>query len=320
MADPTSALTFVDLQKYLAEFVGIANTSGSAIAVPSDALDLDMIKRTINEAIRMLIADAPRAGWRWQYPKGTVVLWPDASGTASGVYDGTSETTITASAAAFYNSMEGHDLTIGGTAYEIASYSSSTVVTVTGDATATDEAFTITATGAYTLPDDFSGQVYGEAIWTADTNEGVSPEWVGAEPILRDWETGVSDCMPRRIAYRPMASFGRRWELIGDGIPTSASTLEIQYLLHFDDLVEDSDKPPCGFEFDDLLLAACKSRWELNYETPGPLTQYYREIALPNAYKIASRQQPRRLGTMGDGEGLGFRQSIRRNDITGFTT
>jgi hypothetical protein len=63
MADPTLSMTFGDLIMRVAEFLGVADYSGGAAAVPTDAHDLDLCKRYVNDGYRKFINANPR----WQF-------------------------------------------------------------------------------------------------------------------------------------------------------------------------------------------------------------------------------------------------------------
>lgn len=100
--------------------------------------------------------------WLFLRPYATVTLWKTATGAASGAPVKDNGTSIVTSAEAmFYASMVGHSVafTTGGNSYVIASYTSATVVVVTGDASGEADAdvLTVTADGRYSIPSDFSG-------------------------------------------------------------------------------------------------------------------------------------------------------------------
>lgn len=119
--EPTSALSFRDLITEVAVNLGNASYGegdAQAADIPTDAHDLDLCQRVVNKAIRMLIADAPRNGWVWQYPIAEIDLWADV---ATSVIQGVSylyipkdnQTQLTAVTAAFFPTMEGHEIVIG---------------------------------------------------------------------------------------------------------------------------------------------------------------------------------------------------------------
>jgi hypothetical protein len=67
MADPTLSLTFNDLCIRVAEYLGIAYygaTGDEAAQLPTDAHDLDLVKRLVNDGYRRFMADNP-LGWNF---------------------------------------------------------------------------------------------------------------------------------------------------------------------------------------------------------------------------------------------------------------
>lgn len=64
MGEPTLSMTFQDLIISVAEFLGVADYSGGSAAVPSDAHDLDVCKRRVNEGWRRFCNSNPNWNWR----------------------------------------------------------------------------------------------------------------------------------------------------------------------------------------------------------------------------------------------------------------
>jgi hypothetical protein len=60
--DPTLALTFDDFRIRVAEYLGVADTSGGAAALPVDAGDLDLVSRLVNDGYRRFLRD-----YRWNF-------------------------------------------------------------------------------------------------------------------------------------------------------------------------------------------------------------------------------------------------------------
>lgn len=92
--------------------------------------------------------------WRHRIRKLDLGIWETETGTCTGAaYSGTT-TVLTANTGTFYASMVNHSIVITGVGtFAVASYTSATSITVTGDAsTASASAWTVTATGRYTLP------------------------------------------------------------------------------------------------------------------------------------------------------------------------
>lgn len=305
-SEPTAALTFDDLVLEAALFLSVAyyGADGTGVAqVPVNAYDLGECKRYVNNAIRMFIADAPKNGWRWARPTASIDLWPavavNAAVTATGVY--TSLTTITATAASFYPSMEGKTITVTDVGdLTIDSYTSSTVVTVAGNHPFVGKTFAIAADGNYTLPKTFGGQYTGPITYDANSNTGAVIEW-SSESIIRTHRepSTVETGYPFKAAVRRMVTPARRWELLTYPTPHELCTVEFPYDLYFDELTTGTEMHPAGYAFDEAVKAAVQATCEREgVGQIGPAMQYYRQIALPNAYNADGRSAPRRLGQM----------------------
>ena len=307
MAEPTSALTFQDLIITVARKAGTAYYGAGgdeAAQAPTDTFDLAEAKTFVNDGIRMLISDAPPDGWRWARPVASVDMWPDvavdATVTATGVY--TTVTTITATEATFYPSMEGKTIIVTGVgSYTIVSYTSSTVITIAGDNAFAGKTFSIANDGAYTLPQTFGGQYRGDIQYAAETGVSVSPTWT-AESYIRALraESTVQTDTPYLFAVRKM-SLARRWELVVYPEASGLETVEFPYDLHFDELSGLTDMHPAGYPFDEAVKAACLAVWERDGDDViAGLNDYYQNKALPNAFKINARSAPQRLGYCGN--------------------
>lgn len=311
MAEPTSVLTFAKLLIEVAEKLGVAfygANGDEAAQVPTNAHDLALCKKLVNNAIRMFVHDAPMPnGWRWLRPVGEVVLWGDVAENtsnkiATATYDGASVTTLVVPTAAFYPSMELHTITITGVGdFTVSEYVSATSVKVTGDASAgATKTWSMTADGNYTLPVTFGGQYLGGIQYAAGTNRGIGCEWVD-ESVIRQWRSNVQSQSgdPYLFAVRVMdtGSPRRRWELLAYNTPDETLTVEFPYMIHFDELVSNSEVHPAPFMHDETIKAACKATCEKEVERVlGVEWSYYREAALPNSYRVDAMSAPKRLG------------------------
>ena len=171
MSEPTLIQTYSEIHLEVAEELGYTRTASKW----SSAQALEITRRT-NDGYRNFLFSATSNGlphqWSFLEPLSEIIIWPTTTGTTVGapVYADPSST-ITATAAAFYPSMIGKNFTFdtSGTNYVIASVTSTTVIVVTGDASAEAAAdtYTITADGNYRLPDDF-GNVIGDFLILAD--------------------------------------------------------------------------------------------------------------------------------------------------------
>ena len=168
MAQPDITLTFASLKLHVArvKYGATTSTEYAALTAGQKAECADIA----NCGLLDFLSSHP---WSFLAPRTSFTLWATQSSTASGapVYDdGTS--TVTAETAMFYPSMVGKSVTFGATgkSYVIASYTSSTIVVVTGNASgeADEDAITVTADGDYLLPDDF-GQLLSPPVYEPDT-------------------------------------------------------------------------------------------------------------------------------------------------------
>lgn len=224
----------------------------------------------------------------------------------TGVYEPSTDTTlITASGAVFYDSMELKSIVVTDVdTLTIATYVSTTAVRVAGDHNWTgSKTFSITSDGDYTLPRTFGGEVSGEITYAADTSPTVTIAW-RHESVIRHLrevttsETGYSYL----AATRKMDDDGDRWELLTWPVPNSTYVVEFPYELYFNKLVGLTESHPCGHAHDEAIKAACFAVLERDGEDMiGDLMRYYREIALPDSFKIDGRQAPRNLGKMRSG-------------------
>ena len=313
MAEPTSALTFADLIIELARKMGTAfyGTAGDeSVQVPTDVHDLTEARRMVNSAIRMFVNDAPRTGWRWAKPIGSFPLWASipvnsANTVTFASYDPASDkTTITIATATFLSTMEEKTLTLTTTGDQtITDVVSTTSVKVSGELTSSinGETFSITADGNYTLPATFAGTVAGQITYAANSDRGVGIDW-GSESLIREFRQDTEQSGdPFVAAVRPKATVvgsRRRWELMMYPTPNSTITVEFPFELAFDKLVEFTESPPTPLAQDENLKAAVLAIGDKEGEgILGVDWSYYRETALPNAYRIDARSAPRFVGS-----------------------
>lgn len=324
VVDPTAAMTFGGLVIKVAIKLGVAyyGVAGNEVAqAPTDAHDLDQCEQHVNDGIRMFISDAPPNGWRWMRPTASLVLWPSvavsAAVTATGVYSAvTSLTTVTATAASFYPSMELKTIIFAETAgytWQINSYLSSTQITLSGNkAFADPRTFSIAADGNYTAPRTFGGQYTGPPTYEASSDAVSRIMWTSDPDIRRLREVGSLQLgTPTLLAVRRAATV-RRWEVMAFPVPSAVVTVEFPYDLYFDTLVNAADLQPAGYAFDQIVLTAAYAAMERDAEDVfAGLMKEYREVALVNAMKIDARSAPRNLGYVGDGQGRVSRYNFR---------
>ena len=312
MAEATSNLTFGDLILEAALEMGVAyyGSDGTEIAqVPVDTHDLAEAKRHVNNALRMVYHSAPAGGWRWQRPKIAVDVWPTVAEAATltisgGTHDvSNDETTLTASAATFYESMEGKSIVIDGVGtFTMKTYTSTTVMVVEGDASAASaDVFSITADGDYTMPSSFNGTFTGAITYAAATNQAIHLEWSDPSVIRQLREDVLDTNYPSLAAIRPRTNT-RRSELMVWPVPSTAAVLEFPAFVQFDLLTAVTDKPALPPGYDELLRAAVLYVIErdVHKQDRGQYKSYFFEAALPSAWELDKRAAPRRLGYFGN--------------------
>lgn len=311
-SEPTSALTFEDLIIEVAEKIGVPyyGTAGDGASIlPVNTHDLALCKKIVNNAIRMFIHDGPSPnGWRWLRPVADVDLWAtvatDATNPILTAVNTAGVTTLTVGTAAFFASMELHDIVITAVGtFNIKEYVSATSVKVTGDASAAHAAsktWSITADGNYTLPIGFGGQYLSGVSFAPNTNQGAGIDWTD-ENVIRQWradaesETGT----PYLLAVRVMdtGSPRRRWEMLAYPLPEQDYVVQFPYMLHFDELVTPTtDVHPAPFMHDETIKAACRAVGEKEVERAlGVEWDYYKNSALPASYRIDAMSAPKKL-------------------------
>lgn len=314
MAEPTSALTFSDLILEVAYKLGFAflGSDGTEVEqVPTDAHDLALCKRVVNDGIRMFMQDQPKNGWRWTRQILSLDTWQDISDAAANVVTlapytgGTDTTAITVTSAAFYASMELKTISFnsGASSFTITSYVSPTQIVVSGDAhLKVGQTFAITSSGNFTLPLTFNGQHMGEPSFAPGTNRGTHLQWCDESKIrvLRE-NTNNSTGIPYLIAVARMTTGTprHRWEAQFYRSPGTYLSVQFPYIVTFDKLVNLTDESPAPITFDEAILAACKAMAEKDVQdTLGMDWNYYQSTALPNAHKIDAMAAPRTLGRM----------------------
>lgn len=231
--------------------------------------------------------------WGWLHPIcDDFVLWPATTGITSGAPSYSADTglsTITATAAAFYDSMVGRAFSFdaSSTEYTIAGVTSTTVLTVSGDASGetSGDTYAIACTGDYLLPTDFGALIGGEITFVSST-QCFSPITETTEGnVRRKRALNISHTgIPTHAATRfrsPTDTAGQRQELSVYPIPDQAYTVEFPYEL-FINQMEHNNYPPGGQRFAKLWIDAALACAELSYQEGNPgvrMAAYERTLA-----------------------------------------
>ena len=270
----------------------------------------------------------PGTDFHWPGGQTFLVAVPAGAPTMTATYAaGPNITTITAAAGTFYPSSEGKTLFITDKAASVTllTYITDTTVTAAGDVTASwarAHTFNLSAMGIYALPQNFGGETAGEITYQAGSNRGVPINWIGELEIRRlreNWNSVSGN--PYYAAVRRNNTDSRRWDLFV--YPNTGGTyrVEFPFIIYFDKITNLTDMHVAGFAHDETVKWAARCQAEMQGEDAmAGSTKYYREIALPNSWKIDMRSASRRLGYNGNPRSTtvalrDFRQYFRRPTV-----
>lgn len=280
MSESTLQITFTELEAEIGRFLGYDRTVANWSA--AQVLDLTAIlKRGLRQfyfppRTRGQIArDEAVHRWSFLRPRASLDIWDDvieddAITVSTAVY-ASPVTTITASAACFYPSMEEKNMTFstGSGSYVIDQYVSSTVVKVTGNAAAeAGKIILISSGGIFTLPWDFGGMV-GDGRFVYDNAEnklsGIDLTTDAKINLLR--QSSVATGTPYCAAVIPISGAGtqgQRWAALFYPPPNDVMTLHYRYYVLADALVDSTAEYPYGsVPHSETILESCLSIAEL---------------------------------------------------------
>lgn len=317
MADPTIGLTFQDFILRVAEYLGVAyyGVDGSQAAqVPTNAHDLDLCKRVVNDGYRRFINSY--GNWNFLTPLISVTFSPSYSGTATGGSTTTVVDTTRTEATGFFNGMNIAVTASDGTV-QVASVTSWNASTHTFTFPAVANA--IVATNTYTvapsqcvagdasryyLPDGFYGSIL--TPWTYPPNFAR----IGIETInegrIRELVAGSGNTVgqPRLVAVRPLAADvttnGKRWEAIFWPAPNMQATVTCRARLYPNALVNLTDRHIAGFEHDDAIMACAVAEAERERDDRIGPRDANAQAAIGRSRDLDKQASPKRLGDYGD--------------------
>ena len=261
MAEPTSVLTYDDLILVVAEQLGVAyyGDAGDEIAqVPTDLYTLDKCKRYVLDGLRMLMADAPPSGWRWQRPIAQVDIWTNVglamptSSTGGNLATGVHAedvTTVTLASANFTSADEDKVLAVRGHGlFTIDAYVSATQVTLTSGTdyswagskavSVVDPTGAITATAAYSEETElttvtaservFYASTEGKTLYATDEEDGITLTTYSSDTIMTlagdsSWDGSKTFSVPNEGSYALPQTFGG--EYVGEITYAAGSNL-----------------------------------------------------------------------------------------------
>lgn len=295
MAESTSALKFDDLMAVTAERAGYGYRADQSAGLSAD--EETEIELYVAEGYRDFLLSYD---WSFTKPTATSVLWATTLSTTTMSVGGTGNKTITASAATFFATMIGHTIVSTNASYVIDGYTSSTVVTVTTDASADDtEAFQITADGSYRLPDDFGG-LMTDVYFQADEGRWVPLAGTGVAEVLELLQVSTSTGRPTVCAVEAITvsgTIGQRFDLLAWRIPDSDYTIRYQYQVLPDKLVA-SGYPYGGARYAETIKYACLAAMERGkfQLADGPFVGNYNRLL---ALSIKADRRGARISSLG---------------------
>ena len=267
MAESTLNLTFTEIRTEVGRYLGLDRTYANWTA--SDILDVTAcIKRGLRN-FYFPPRTEQNAAHRWNFlrPSAELIIWDDvitADAITATITYADPVSTVTASEATFYPSMVGKTLvTASGNSYVIAGYTSTTVCTVTGDASGdTGDIITIDSGDTFLLPWDYGG-MSGEGSFTyANAENKTAVITLTSEANIRKLrQSSVSTGTPYLACIMPKTTdgtAGQRWEAMFHNPPNDDFTLKYRYYVLPDALVLTTLEYPYGsVAHSETILESC---------------------------------------------------------------
>lgn len=294
MAESTLSLVKQDLSRSVAFYLNYGRKADSSEGLSTNqAANVDAARQAGER--KFLIEE----DWDFLAPELSITLWSAKSGTLTGVYNaGTGISTLTATTAKFFPTMIGRSIVIAtvGT-FTVVGYASSTVITVTGDATGAAKSFTMAA-GKYRMPDDFGGPAEDEMRYAPSSGWNQIIIFTTIEMIERRWQVTVQTQRPRQAAFLPVATpgtTGQRYDMYVEPIPDSDYPVTTRYEILADALA-DSIYPYGGLQHAECIRFACLAAAEEMFYEGQQSQRAAFAMALDKSKAINRRKKAQRLG------------------------
>lgn len=295
--ESSASLRFDDLTALVAERTGYGFRANQAAGLSAD--EETEVGLYVDEGQREFLLSYD---WSFMQPVATSVLWGTTTATTTMTVDGEGNRTVTTSVATFFPTMVGHKIVSTNGSYEIDGYLSSTVVTVTTDASAdTGLAFQITADGAYRLPDDFGGLI-GDVFFQSGEGRWTPLALTGVAELLELFQVSTGTGRPTVCAIESVnvsasGGIGQRFNLLSWRVSDTDYTIRYQYQV-LPDKLKASGYPYGGARHAETIKYAClaameRSKFQL---ADGPLQRQYNRLL---ALSIKADQRGARAGSLG---------------------
>ena len=267
MAESTASITYSDLREEVGFFLGYGRSSSNWTTDQIYAIE-SVVKSGLRQFYHPPRVPGDSIAWEWTFlkPVTSITLGP-TTGTANGAptYNAsTSTSTLTATSAIFESRMADFSTSVtfgtSGTSYTISSYTSSTEVELSGDASgeASGDSLTISAQRDYDLPDNF-GAIQGPLTFTTNTYYDEVP--IVGEGQIRALRQGSNITgFPKYAAIRPIVgdgTTGQRFEILFHPAPDGTYTLKYAYTPLLDVLSSDYPYPMGGETHGETILESC---------------------------------------------------------------
>lgn len=300
--------TFEELCSAVGHFLGWQHDD---VDNPSiwDASKEAEIRRIVKSGLNRFYTPSPVGAvhhvWSFFRVVDDIVAWAavevDAAVTVTGTGSGGSTPLTCTGGTPFHPSMVGKSIVITsiGT-FTITTYTSSTEITVSGNATCSGKTFSIAADGVYRLPSTFQSMACNELTFQPQTY--YAPVQLGGEARIRAMQqTTETTGRPRFGAVRPadyIASTGQRWDLVVFPTPNIDYTLTYRADIRPADLSSGSQIPIGGDVHAETIMAACLAAAERrgNDEGGGVHEQEFQRLLAASITYDARQHSPITLG------------------------
>jgi hypothetical protein len=296
MAESTLQLTWTEIETEIGRYLGLDRTQGNWTA--DEIADVAAcIKRGSRQFYFPVKTDPTVLAHRWSFlrPQSTLTIWDDVVAadaiTVSTAVYASPVTTITASAAVFYPSMEEKSLAFdeNSNTYVIDEYVSSTVVKVTGDASGeAGNTITIDSEDTFTMPWDYGGMA-ADGKFTYDNAENtLNFVTLTTDVRIRQLRAmDISSGTPWLCAIVPLKTAGtqgQRWEAMFHQPPNDVFVLHYRYYILPDALVDTSLEYPYGsVAHSETILESCLAIAEVREKDSAETVHQERFLSLLQA-------------------------------------
>lgn len=334
--EPTAGGDFDVLRRRVGDYLGKSMDPDDWSQNDFDRIS-DIIDAGYRQFLHPPVLPGERMAHEWSFlrPLSTITIWGTVSGTSSGAPSYSSSTglsTITATTSKFYETMVGKTFTFdtSGNEYTVASYTSATVIKVTGNASAetSGDTFTVAADGDYQFPDDFGG-LDGDLFYDQADNAFYPIKLTSEGMILnlrmRETVEITTTGKPEMAAVVPINSTtnseGQRWNLMIWSTPSDGNVYTLTYRYHALQNALSLTRPFAlgGAAHFETILASCLATAEqfLN-DTAGQMTNRWLERLFASVSHDRTRNMPSTYGTNLDRSGN--RPIAQRRRIENTTT